>query len=134
MRPDQHPSESRLRRAPHQSSTSALPVNAWQMIMTLSRASFSVPHVLYATGASRRTAPHSSSKLGTRKTSWSMRSAKANIVVEREGCGEQIRAERRTARWPSVGKRRKYVTSHRQHGERSSRCHTNLGGDFAPMP
>lgn len=50
----------------HQSSTSALPVKAWQIIMTLSLAMLSFPQVLYATGTSRSVRPDSSVNDGIR--------------------------------------------------------------------
>jgi hypothetical protein len=68
-------------RATHQSSTSALPVKAWQIIMTLSLVELRVPHVLYATGTSHRTLPHSSVKAGTVWMDWSMRAAKGDILA-----------------------------------------------------
>jgi hypothetical protein len=51
-------------RGAYQSSTSALPVKAWHMIITLSAVALSFPKVLYATGAFRSTRPHSSSNEG----------------------------------------------------------------------
>ena len=71
----------------HQSSTSALPVNAWQIIMTLSRRSFSRPQVLYATGTSRSTLPHSRVKDGTVWMLWSMRAAKGDMAAVGEQQG-----------------------------------------------
>jgi hypothetical protein len=55
---------------PHQSSTSALPVNAWQMTMTLSPRPLSFPHVLYATGTSFSLYPDSSSNSGIVTIDW----------------------------------------------------------------
>jgi hypothetical protein len=66
----------------YQSSTSALPVKAWQIIITLFLSSFSLPHVLYATGASWRVSPFSSSKEGTTSVACSIRLAKPLIVVD----------------------------------------------------
>ena len=74
----------------HQSSTSALPVNAWQMIITLSRRSFSRPHVLYATGTSRRTLPDSSVKAGTTCMLWSISVAKGDMAAMRGGVRNEL--------------------------------------------
>ncbi len=48
----------------YQSSTSALPVKAWQMLIALSAAAVSLPHVLYATGTFCRVLPDSRVKDG----------------------------------------------------------------------
>jgi hypothetical protein len=66
----------------YQSSTSALPVKAWQIIITLFLSSFSLPHVLYATGASWRVSPFSSSKKGTMSVDCWIRLAIPLIVVD----------------------------------------------------
>jgi hypothetical protein len=49
---------------PHQSLTSALPVKAWQITMTLSQLALSLPRWLYATGTLRKVTPDSSVKEG----------------------------------------------------------------------
>lgn len=62
---------------PHQSLTSALPVNAWQMTITLSRFGDNVPLVLYANGALYNVSPDSRVKDGTMAICWSgIRAAK----------------------------------------------------------
>lgn len=52
------------RSGPHQSSTSAEPVRAWQMTRQLSPRGLSLPQVLYATGTSWSVTPDSSVKEG----------------------------------------------------------------------
>lgn len=69
---------------PHQSSTSALPVNAWQIIMTLSLVSLSLPQVLYATGTCLSVVPHSRVNSGRVKTSWSMSWVRTGMRKRRE--------------------------------------------------
>lgn len=73
----------------HQSSTSELPVNAWQMIITLSLFSFNFPHVLYATGTSLRVSPHSSVKDGRTRICWSM--ATSGDIVPAQSFGVRRR-------------------------------------------
>lgn len=52
------------RSGPHQSLTSALPDNAWQMIMTLLAFGDSLPQLMYATGTFLISTPDSSVKVG----------------------------------------------------------------------
>lgn len=52
------------RRGPHQSLTSALPVNAWHITIALSRSGESSPLVLYASGTLRIVTPDSNVKEG----------------------------------------------------------------------
>jgi len=54
----------------YQSSTSALPESAWQIIMTFDPSAFSFPHVLYATGTRLKITPDSSSNSGTITIDW----------------------------------------------------------------
>ena len=65
----------------YQSSTSALPVRAWQMTKTLSALAFNLPQVLYATGTFFRVAPDSRVKVGTMATFCCMRSPNGFLVV-----------------------------------------------------
>ena len=71
-------------RGTNQSSTSALPVNAWQIIITLSLVSFSLPHVLYAIGTFFKLLPDSKIKEGTTNVSCSSKEAKWEVMVQVE--------------------------------------------------
>jgi hypothetical protein len=57
-------------KGPHQSPTSALPVRAWQMTMTLSASGERVPLVVYATGTLERVTPDSRVKDGITAICW----------------------------------------------------------------
>ena len=56
---------------PHQSPTSALPVNAWQITMALSLFGDNSPFVLYARGTLRRVTPDSRVNEGIMAMFWS---------------------------------------------------------------